>query len=185
MQELVPIKVRIGLDDSGKHRYPNFNNLPADIRHNMDWAYFIDKHGLSWHYNAVCGHADFEEGDDYGCAHGEWAGCLCVPESFADAAVAAFPDDVKYITEAEFQDFYDNKAHIREPEFNVDEEVMKSFEIKHNALGMQATADLAYLRAIDPEDPAPGIRKNHNRYYKDFKAKRNFIIKDKAKKKKK
>jgi len=176
-RELVPIKVRIGLKDNGHAAYPDFNKIDSSIRKNLNWSTYVDRQGIGWHYDKTCGHQDFRTGDDFGDAFGEHCGCLCVPEDFAKAAVEIFPNDVKYLTEEEMEDFYDNQAHIHEPEEHVDESALKAFEIKHRAMGMAAMEDLAYIAAIDPDNPAPGIRKNTNRHWADFKTKTNFKVK--------
>lgn len=175
--ELVPIKVRIGLKDNGHAKYPDFNKLEAGVRKNLDWSTYIDRFGIGWHYDKTCGHREFREGDDFGDSFGEHCGCLCVPEDFAKAAVSMFPNDVKFLDETEMQDFYDNKAHVHEAEEHVDEQAMKAFEIKHRVMGMAAMEDVAYLAAIDPENPAPGIRRNRSRYWDDFKGKMNITVK--------
>ena len=54
--ELVPIKVKILLNEKRQHKFPDFNALPADVRQGMDWAHFIDAYGTGWHYDKVCGH---------------------------------------------------------------------------------------------------------------------------------
>lgn len=181
MQELVPIKVRIGLTDEGNCKYPDFNSLSAVIRKNMDWSKYIDHYGTGWQYDGCCGHADHEDGDDFGACRGEWCGMICVPEDFADAAVAAFPNDIRYMTATETADFYDNRAHAKDAELLIDDSVLDSFAAKHRALNMDPTSDPAYQRAIDPNDGAYGIRKNHHRYFTDFIAKQGITIKDKTK----
>lgn len=175
--ELVPIKIRIGLNDKGQCKYPDFNQIDASIRQNMDWSKYIDLHGTGWCYNKMCGHTDEEDGDDYGCCRGEWCGVVAVPEDFALAAISLFPNDVKNINETEFETFWNEKGRIHLSDDTIDEAVLKSFEVKHKALGVDPLTDDAYLKAINRDDPTPGITKNHDRYWSDYKNKKRITLK--------
>ena len=160
--DLVPIKVKIGLKPNGHAKYPNFNQLPAVISAGMDWSNYVDSLGLGWHYDQTSGHKEATPDSPYGM---QW-GVLIVPKPFADQAVAMFPAECAKLTEAELEDFYDNKAHINEPDEIFDEKVLNGIQAKRS-LGLELTPQ--QLKAIDPDDDTPGIRKNKRRKWQDYK----------------
>lgn len=158
--DLVPIKVKIGLKSEGgrmQHAFPKFNLLPAAVRDNMDWSHFIDKFG-GWYYDKVAGHD--KEDSANGSPQGTWLGLLLVPEDFADAALAQFPDLVSELTEAETVDFYENRCTVYQPEIEEDEEAMKMVDRRIAEKPSNRTIDPDVKNALDPDHPAPGRRKN-------------------------
>lgn len=176
MRTLVPIKIKVGLhefDDDKGHKaghakYPNFNLIGSPIRKGMDWSHYIDTHGIGMHYDKTCGHREESADSPFGQ---QWA-CMCVPADFANEAIAMFPNEVSIMTEAEFQDFYDNKAHAHEPDEHVDADVLTNIKAKED-VGVAVPEKVV---AIDPLDPARGIRKNLNKRWADFKIKAGVNI---------
>ncbi len=162
MRSLKAIKVKIGLKENGHAKYPNFNQIPATIRNNLDWSHYVDTYGLGWHYDKTSGHRESTTDSPYGQ---QW-GVLIVPEAFASEALNLFPDDVTPLTEAELEDFYDNKAHIKEPDEVIHREALEGIKAKQD-LKLDLTLD--QLRALDPDDSTPGIVKNRKKRWKDFK----------------
>lgn len=146
--------------------YPDFNALPAEVREGMDWAHYIDAHGLRMHYDKK---ADFGQADEYNGDPDMQYCATMIPEPFAKAAVGMFPERVELLTEAEWAEFYDSRAHAHEPEQHYDVETLQALVAKQ-ALGIALTD--SDRRALDPDDAAAGIRKNCARCWKDMKATR-------------
>lgn len=163
--QLVPVKIKIGLKPNGSALYPNFNVLPSV---DVDWSYYIDRHGSGWLYDC-CGHKEEEAGSPAGQ---QW-GMILVPQTFADEAVAAFPSDVTKLTEAEAEDFYDNK-HARDFEDeDIDLKVVDAIRAKQ-ALNLPLTAH--QQDALDPDSNTRGIRKNPKKKFSTFKQERGITI---------
>lgn len=165
---LVPIKVKIGIGTDGKEEYPQFNNLNSDVRASMDWSNYIDAHGTGWHYS--------EEGHGEGADPDNWYGCTLVPKPFADAAVSKFPDQVQIISESDFEDFYDNDSMSKQETEILDTTVLQGIAARvqleeSSAPTVEPSAEILELRrkALDPNEPNRGIRKNPRRKWKDFK----------------
>jgi len=173
MAELVPIRVKIRhgiVDGRLQHVYPRFNLLDPSVRGDMDWSYFIDQAGTGWHYDKLSGigETDAENPDP-----DVWWGCIAVPKPFAVAAVARFPDDVETLTEAEFEAFYDQRAHAHESELQADSEALSALKARED-LGEDVSAEKA--AALDPDDPTPGVRRNTSKTWAGYKAKRKIAI---------
>jgi len=163
-ENFVPIKVILKRKPGGNLvDWPDFNRISEHIRQGMKWSHYIDVIGISWHYNKV-------ENLGTGADNGE--ACSCVPLDFAEEAVKLFPDRVSTMTELEFQDFYDNKAHAHEPDEHMDLEILKGIQLK-KSLGIALTTNQE--KAIDPNTEVRGIRKNKQKKWSD--AKPNFKIK--------
>jgi len=172
-RNLVPLKVKIGLTASGAAKYPQFNLLPSVINAKIDWSKYVDIHGTGWHYDKKYGHK--EEGAD--SPFGMQWGVLLVPKEFADEAVKQFPEECTKIIETELQTFYDDRVGAHMPEEIVDEEALKVFEVKDRMkipLSIQEKAKK--IKALDPNDDMPGIVKNKNKRWTDFKALKKINI---------
>lgn len=176
-RDLVALKVKIGTkgsdwpkpEERGHALYPNFNQLQAVIDSGMDWSKYVDHYGEAWHYDKKCGHKQEEPDSPRGM---QW-GMLIVPKEFADEAVTMFPKVCSVVNESVLEDFWDNCAHAHEPEERLDDVVLRGIEAK-KVLGKELTP--GQERALDPEDDTPGIRKNHQRYWADYKAKQGIKI---------
>lgn len=170
-RELVPIKVKI-LRKSGPNGmtndYPDFNSLAPAVRGGLDWSKFVDDAGGGWHYDKTDGFGE-------GAVPGEMFGCLLVPVAFADAVKAAFPALITELTEAEFADFHDNKAHAHEPENKYDVETLQGM-VAVEALGGTVNA-AEKTAALDRDNEAPGIRRNKKKLWTDRKAAEGVTIK--------
>jgi len=188
--ELVPIKVKIVRAPDGSHGYPQFNRLPAEVRGHLDWSKFFDSHGIGWHYDKLSGFGEVDDGtvpaghrhrnDDPDC----WYGATCVPEAFAVAAQAEFPSEVEILTEAEFESFYDDRAHVNEDDESLDTDVLQGIlarvQLEEKGIAPAPSAEILAKRArcLDPSDQgARGIRKNVGRKWADFKKRRGVKIK--------
>lgn len=186
--DLTGLKVQIGLkivDKKKMHAFPDFNVLPVVIVSGMDWSYYVDMFGMGWCYDKLYGHSDF--GPD--SPVGQWWGCLLVPPQFVNEAAAEFPGECTAIIEADYQDFYDNRAMIRLPENHYDEVVVASIDREVNSLQEMSdanpsdaalkdklsAANTKRSKALDPNDESPGLRKNHQRRWVDHKVKSGIV----------
>ena len=186
--DLVPIKVKILRGPDGAHAYPPFNQLPAATRGHMDWSKFFDAHGLGWHYDG-CGFGELDQGDDAAHEHANtdpdcWFGCTLVPEDFAAAAAARWPELVSELTEESWEAFHDDRAHATEEVEHLDTEALQGLlariqlERDPDAPTVEPSAEVLALRAqmLDPEDQKRGIRKNRRRRWADVKADRGVTV---------
>ncbi len=165
---LAAVKVSIGLDGKG-HKYPEFNRLPIVQQSGIDWSYYVDQQGLSWHYDHCCGHKIATVESPFGMQFG----VLMIPEDFAVQAVATFPEVVTRLSEAELKAFYDTHGHGHENELLIDNDIVEGLQLIEGR-GLKLTAD--QLKSLDPKDKKPGICKNPRRYWKDFKAEVDVAI---------
>lgn len=177
-RELVALRLDVGLDDvTGHAKYPNFNKVTPATRKNMDWSKYIDVHGSGMHYNKTCGHQDDTPESPYG--HQQC--CICVPADFAGEALALFPDTVHECTAAEFEDFYNNKAHAHEPTELVDTDALNGLAAQRSlmvSLEQDTSAlDAKIAKALNPADETErGIRPNPNKTWASVKAKRGIAV---------
>ena len=178
MATLVPIKVKIGLRPNGHADHPNWTQLPSFFTEELVKAAVP----FGWVYDKASGHSEARIGASaWDSPVGFQWGCLLVTKAFSDEALAAFPTLITKLTEAEYQDFYDNKAMAHLSENNVDIQIIQSLQIELDLmekLAQDTTALKAKIaKAIDPTDGTePGIKKNTDRKWVDLKAKRGIII---------
>lgn len=167
---LVPLKVKIGLTNDGAAKYPFFNTLTVVKDAGMDWSKYIDVHGSGWLYDC-CGHKEEQmDGDEWDSPFGQQWGVILVPKDFADEAVIAFPNECEKVNEARVTTFYDDRHAKDFPEENVNEEALKVFETKESlGVTLTPTEEIKKAKAIDPNDPEPGIRKNEKKKWVDYK----------------
>lgn len=186
--ELVPLRVKTyigaGAPDaqgrvSNEIQYPDFDSIPSDLRGGVTWCSFIDRFG-SHLYDNCC---DFHEADDYNPVHGMRYSCFLVPASFADAAVARFPDRVEILSEEEFEHFHDARVTVNSPEEIIHTETLNAIRAKHGIptgpLKPTAAMSVTEKNAIDPNSTTPGIVRNQRKYWKDVSAKRKVTIRAK------
>lgn len=177
-RDLVALRFHAGIHDKdnasrghkiGHAKYPEFNKISSGARKGMDWCSYIDAFGIGMQYDKACGHK--EEGDS---PFGQQCCVIAVEEAFADEALALFPADITELTIAEFEDFYDNKAHAHEQAEHVDKDVLDAIAQKEKlGLAVPEKAD-----AIDVATETRGIRKNHNKVWADKKVKSGVNVLD-------
>jgi hypothetical protein len=107
---------------------------------------------------------------------------ICVPPDFAAEALALFPGVVHECTAAEFEAFYDNKAHAHEPEDIIDTDTLNGLAAQRGlmkSLGQDTDAlDAKITMALDPANKTEnGVRKNVNRRWADVKTARGITVK--------
>ncbi len=183
MAELTAIRVLIKLTpaaNGAKHLYPNFNRIPSSARQSMDWSAFIDLFGTGWHYDQV---APFGATDPESPNSNEMFGIIAIPEDFAQEAVALFPDEVSTLTDAEFSDLFDNRTKTTSPDEVIDTDRLNELRAKYGINGaIDSPAAMAMMsaedrRAVDPNDPAPGIVTNPNKNTSRFLMSKGHTIK--------
>lgn len=187
--ELVGLKFQVGLhteDDPargvkiGHAKYPNFNLVSSNVRKGMDWCTYIDVHGIGMQYDKACGHQE----DSVESPFGEQCCVIAVPPDFATEALNMF-DFITEMTEAEFEDFYNNKAHAHEDAESIDTDALIGLKARKDLMvdqGMNVTAiDAQIQKALDPNDITEmGVRKNSNKTYADVKVGKGVSIRTKV-----
>jgi hypothetical protein len=175
-RDLVALKLDVGIDPTnGYAEYPNFNLISTQTRKGMDWSKYLDVHGGGMHYDKNCGHKDV--GDS---PYGHQFCCMCVPQAFATEALDLFPDKVTAMTPAEFELFYDAKAHAHEPDEQIDTERLNGLSAQRILMvATQKTAedtariaafDVVVAKALDPEDASEaGVKWNRKKRWADVK----------------
>lgn len=160
---LVPLRVTIKQKPDGTALYPDFNSLPSVVASGMDWSRYVDVNGSGWLYDRI-GHKE----DVPGSPKGVQIGMLLVPAAFAAEAVTAFSADVSTFTEPQAQNFYETK-HARDlPDEEIDHQIVLGIKAKKD-LGQPLTP--GQTKALDPDDPTPGIRVNPRKTWAGFKNK--------------
>jgi len=147
---------------TGNAKYPDFNQVSLANRNGMDWSKYIDAFGIGMQYDKACGHKEHSDHSPIG----EQCCVVAAPEAFVLEAMSKLPGLVR-LTEAEFIDFYDNKAHAHEEDDFVDADALAGIKAKEEAgLGVPGKS-----KAFDRNDKTMGIRKNENKRWADFKKK--------------
>lgn len=177
-KDLVPIKVKIGLRPNGHADHPNWTLLPMIGSDNE-----VRQHcPSSWIYDKSCGHKEERiEGNQWDSPYGMQWGCFLCTRQFVDQALTALPDLVAELTAVEFEDFFDNYSRVHMPENNYDTETLTALQVEldmKQKLNANTTAlEAKITKALDPDDPEPGIKKNFNKKWSDYKANKGFNIK--------
>lgn len=169
--ELVPIKVTIGLRKDGNADYPDFGLLGIVILSELNWSVYVDQQGSGWLYSC-CGHKEVEPGSPFG----QQFGMLLVPATFAAEAAAMYPTIVEILSEVEAETFYDDDVAK-----NYDEEILDLAIIEAITARDKVTPSLGprtshQEKAMDKDDPTPGIRPNWRKTFVQFKAKTGITI---------
>lgn len=177
-KNLVALKVIVGTEEgTGSAKYPNFNLISDAARKGLDWSKYIDIHGTGWHYDKTSGHKE----ETLESPQGQQLACLTVPEDFALEALALFPVIVTEMTEAEFEDFHDNKAHAHEPAETVNADVLNGLSAQRSLmvnLGLDTVPlDAKIAKALDPTNIEPGVTSNKAKLWSTAKAIKNVGIK--------
>ena len=172
MVELVPIRVKIGLRANGHADHPNWNLLPLAM--SSDPASHMRG---GWRYDKTSGHKEDTPESPFGM---QW-GMLLVTEQFAAEALVKFPGLITVLSEAQAEDFWENKAHAHVPENNSNSDILQSLktELDLRTVSGLETAPLIekIKKAINPDNKEPGIVKNKFKKWADGKNSLGFKIK--------
>jgi hypothetical protein len=178
--DLVPICVKLFKKNDGAADWPKFNQIDASIRKGQKWSHYIDNLGIGWYYDKV---------DNLGTGHIHGTAMTMVPEDFAEAAVALFPDKVTICSEEEIEAFWETRVTVNDPVEDVDLEALQAIQVRAQleSLGVAPapTEEQKAERtaAIDPNDDKRGIRKNKRKTWKDAKKELRFSVHKKHEKK--
>jgi len=163
---VVPIRVKIGLRSNGHADHPDWTSLPlAQEPGPGDAEAKVRAHQIvKWKYDKTSGHED----DTPESPRGMQFGMMCVSEQFVTEAEAAFPTLVTRMTEAEAEDFWDNKAHAHLDELRRNIELLNGLKLELDLLiaaGSMPAARITALKdkirnAIDPDHIEPGLKRN-------------------------
>lgn len=164
MQNLVPIKVKIGLRPNGHADHPDWYKLP--LAATEDPAKHMSS---SWKYDNLYGHQEEGPNSPIGM---QW-GMLFVTPLFAQQAKQVFPDLVFELTEAEAQDFWENRYAVDIPENKVNLEVLQALQLEldlKTKLNIDTTdLKIKIAKALDPNDKEAGLRKSPLKKWADAK----------------
>jgi len=162
-QELVPIKVKIGLKDNGHADYPNWGLLPLAASGMGDQGrrdVAAKSMSSSWKYDNRYGHT--EEGPDSPVGM-QW-GMLFVTKQFAKEALAMWPDLITEMTEAEAETFWNERYAVDMPDMKADEKTLVTLKnelILRKEAGLDTTDVINRIKkAVDPDDYALGVRRH-------------------------
>jgi len=176
--DLVPIKVKItlGTKMGSRMQYPDFNKACANVLQGQDWAVYVDQFGGP-HYDHKSPMLEHTED----VPHGEQYVMYMVKADFAKAALAAFPDLVTELTEAEAKTFHDECAHEADPEHRMNTERLNEIRARYGIQGDILSADTSGMdaadaKALDPDDVTPGIVKNRRKHFIDLKRSLNIKV---------
>ncbi len=173
MQDLVPIKVKIGLRTNGHADHPDWQRLPLSLSENPATHMF---HG--WKYDKTCGHKEASADSPLGM---QW-GMMLVTEQLANEAVATFPETITIMTEAEAETFWNEKAHAHMPENKTYFQVLQALQTElslRESLGQNTDVLKAKIvKALDPDDDTElGLKKDKQKYWADAKTRLDISIK--------
>lgn len=180
MAEAVAIKVLIGLKPNGHADYPDWTTLPlaAGGKDRVEQEALVRAQQIrSWAYDKSSGHED----DTPDSPKGQQWGMLLVTQQYADEAVALWPGRVTVMTEAEAEDFWNNKAHAHMAAQRIDADYLQGLLAERQlrvALGLNTTdVDARAAKALDPNDASPGVRAMKDKTWSAFKSAAKVTIK--------
>lgn len=186
MPTVVPLMVVIGLRErpqGGREAdHPNWGLVtpPATGQLSGTGRFAEDFTLGSWHYDKRSGHDD---DDGVTSPLGTQRGVRLVTPAFAAAALAVFsgpPYNMRVLTEAEWETFYDNRVRGHMQDNRVDMEVLNALKAEFDlrtAAGLPTIAVRArIIKALDPDDTEPGIRRDPLRRWATFKTTYNLVI---------
>ena len=148
--ELVALRIKILrklVGTQAQNDYPDFNSLPSLVRDNMDWCNFIDQF-TAWHYDHKSG---FGESDTYNPDMKAQYGVFCVPQDFANAAIAAFPTRVEQLDETELEQFYNARSHDAEPELQYDDKVLGGLRARYGKIPVAKKQIIEFFTETDED----------------------------------
>lgn len=161
---LVPIKVKIGLRANGQADHPDWYQLP--LAETVEPATLMSS---GWHYDKSCGHKENRVDSPIGM---QW-GMLLVTPLFAQEALTVFPELVFEMNEVEAEDFWENKHTVQAQENKADTNILQALESElalRTALEQDVTdLKVKIVKALDPNDVEPGLKKNHMKKFVDAK----------------
>lgn len=165
-EEYLPIKIKVvrGLNE---FIYPDLNQISSSIRKELTWQKFTELYGTNIRYDTVDSVILNNNAEGY-CGS-------VVPKAFATEAKRLFPDLITIMSEIEWEDYYNNNLAKYDPLEHVDYDVLKVHQLrmqmeKEGMIPAPSQEILEERRnSLDPDCPAPGIRKNVTKKWENFK----------------
>lgn len=182
MVDLVAIKVTLRrTNEDGSRRvdqngnptvWPSFRELPKDVLKGRKPQEFIDQDGTGWMHNRQ---------ENLGTGHAFGEAVALVPEDFANAADGVV-DSCVVLTEAQAKTFCDTKHFAGLETEARDNDVLTALNSERALLvatSQSTTAiDAKIAKALDPDDPEPGVRKvKRPTSFDDLKARKGIVVK--------
>lgn len=134
------------VNPSGYVKYPD--GMP------QDWGKKLQEYGVGIHYDQTVTRPDIVFGS-------------AAPSEY----VAKLPT-AKMLNEQEWEDYYDNHAHVNDPSEIINEKIVQGILMRKEA----EKRDLVipehveeYAQALDPNHPRPGIVRNELKTWKGFR----------------
>lgn len=167
--------VTFTVDETGKAPYPDFNSLQI-IKDSLiepptpgtpKWARYFDVYSagnVTWHVDTI---SPINMADD-DSPWGSVRKMVIIPAAFADEAVEKFSDQCKILDDTLAKAFYEDRAHINDPDEEMDVEIMQAIRLKQE-LGKELTAN--QVNMIDATNDKKGIRENKLKTWAGFKTK--------------
>lgn len=177
MVELVPLKVKIGLRPNGHADHPDWKRLPL-AQMGGDPQEMINRHMvISWNYDKTSGHQEDTPESPRGM---QW-GMILVTEQFATEAETIFPELMTRMTEAQARDFWETKVTAHMPEQGLDRDELQGLVAERELLVARGRStvevDRRIDRALDPDDPALGVRRRRDKSWVGAKSHLGITVK--------
>jgi hypothetical protein len=103
-----------------------------------------------------------------------WQGMLLVPDDFANAAVAKWPDQCSILDSTQAERYYEERVTVNEPEIVEDLEALQIIAAKRGAGIPESDEDRA---ALDPDNPKRGRTRNKRKKFADMLATKGLKLK--------
>jgi len=174
IMKVVPIKVKVRATLDNRPKFPDWQMLPmaeyvSSGKSPLEEMYF------EWMFDKT-GYKENTKHSPYGI---QWAIRL-VSKKFAKQAVEVFPKEVFILTEDELREFWNTKVTVHLPDQLHDADELVALNARLSLMKLmeedQTEVRERIERALDPENPALGVRKHPFKNWDDFKKKNNIQI---------
>jgi len=174
-RERVPLmlKLRRWSNSAGELvlQYPAFDQIAPHLRAGLRWEAYIDYCG-GWFHDQL---SPLGQVDEYNADPDVQFAGVIADARFALEARQRFPDDVTLLSPEEFEEFYESRCAIVQPDELVNTTILDRIRARNglSATPGQPTASMSPSdkRALDPNDPTPGIQVNWRKQCKTMLAK--------------
>lgn len=170
IMKVVPIKVKVGVMLDNRPKFPDWQMLPiAEKKSPVEEMYF------EWMFDKT-GYKENTSHSPYGM---QWAIRL-VSKKFAKQAIDVFPEEITVLTEKELEEFWNTRITFHLPDQLHDADELVALNARLNIMKLidsdQTEVRGRIEKALDPDDPALGVRKHPFKKWEDFKKKNNIEI---------
>lgn len=175
MTDKVPLRVKIGLRPNGHADHPDWFSLPSVPNDTENVERFLD---IEWIYDKISGHND----DTVGSPIGSQLGVVFLSPAIAREALNTLPAKLNAtaLNETQLTDFWNNNFAPRFADNLIDNPVLTALKTELD-LRLDAAQDVTALRAkivraLDPDDNEPGLKRNRIKVFADYKFDRNIRV---------